>query len=78
MTYNITIKCDTEEQRNKVLKAVDTLASALSNEIEDSAISSEYLNLKGIIKFGNDSNIYFSRTRKRLENNIFDKETVII
>ena len=73
MTYNITIKCDTEAQRDKVLKAVDTLA-----EIEDSSISSEYLNLKGIIKFGNDSNIYFSRTRKGLENSIFDKETVII
>jgi len=73
MTYNITIKCDTEEQRDKVLEAVDTLA-----KIEDSSISSEYLNLKGIIKFGNDSNIYFSRTRKGLENSIFDKETVII
>lgn len=73
MTYNITIKCDTEEQRDKVLEAVDTLA-----KIEDSSISSEYLNLKGIIKFGNDSNVYFSRTRKGLENSIFDKETVII
>jgi hypothetical protein len=73
MTYNITIKCDTAEQRDEVLKAVDTLAL-----INDEHVSAKSLNLEGIIKFGNDSNIYFSRTRKGLENSIFDKETVII
>lgn len=72
-TYNITIKCDTSEQRDEVLKAIDTLAL-----INEKHVSAKSLNLEGIIKFGNDSNVYFSRTREGLENNIFDRETVII
>jgi len=72
-TYNITIKCDTENERDKILHAIDTLAK-LNNDYFDN----EKINLEGIIKFGNDSNVYFSRTREGLENNIFDRETVII
>lgn len=72
-TYNITIKCDTENERDKILNAIDTLAK-LNNDYFDN----EKINLEGIIKFGNDSNVYFSRTREGLENNIFDRETVII
>ena len=72
-TYNITIKCDTESERDKILNAIDTLAK-LNNDYFDN----ENINLEGIIKFGNDSNVYFSRTREGLENNIFDRETVII
>jgi len=72
-TYNITIKCDTENERDKILNAIDTLAK-LNNDCFDN----EKINLEGIIKFGNDSNVYFSRTREGLENNIFDRETVII
>lgn len=72
-TYNITIKCDTENERDKILNAIDTLAK-LNNDYFDN----EKINLEGIIKFGNDSNVYFSRTREGLKNNIFDRETVII
>ena len=72
-TYNITIKCDTENERDKILNAIDTLAK-LNNDYFDN----EKINLENIIKFGNDSNVYFSRTRKGLENSLFDKETVVI
>jgi len=69
-TYNITIKCDTENERDKILNAIDTLAKINSDYFDN-----ESINLENIIKFGNDSNVYFSRTRKGLENNTFDKET---
>jgi ABC-type transporter Mla subunit MlaD len=72
-TYNITIKCDTENERDKILNAIDTLAK-LNNDYFDN----ENINLENIIKFGNDSNVYFSRTREGLENSLFDKETKVI
>jgi len=72
-TYNITIKCDSETQRDKILNAIDTLA-----KLNGDYFDNENINLENIIKFGNDSNVFFSRTRKGLVNNPFDKETIII
>ena len=65
-TYNITVKCKTEEERDIVLATLD---EGIANDQVETLIK------QNIVSYGQDSNVYFSENE---EEHWSDKKRVII
>lgn len=65
-TYNITVKCKTEEERDIVLATLD---EGIANDQVETLIK------QNIVSYGQDSNVYFSENE---EQHWSDKKRVII
>tara|TARA_R110002012_G_scaffold294541_1_gene490743 strand:- start:54 stop:257 length:204 start_codon:yes stop_codon:yes gene_type:complete len=65
-TYNITVKCKTEEERDIVLATLD---EGIANDQVETLIK------QNIVSYGQDSNVYFS---ENAEEHWSDKKRVII
>lgn len=66
-TYNITVKCKTEEERDTVLATLD---EGIANDQAETLIE------QGIVSYQrHDANVYFSKNE---EQHWADKKTVII
>tara|TARA_R110002012_G_scaffold315230_1_gene528749 strand:- start:237 stop:440 length:204 start_codon:yes stop_codon:yes gene_type:complete len=65
-TYNITVKCKTEEERDIVLATLD---EGIANYQAETLIE------QGIVRYRQDSNVYFSKNE---EQHWSEKKTVII
>ena len=65
-TYNITVKCKTEEERDIVLATLD---EGVANDQVETLIK------QNIVSYGQDSNVYFSENE---EEHWSDKKRVII